>query len=464
MFLQKAVFVNSCFCAIIVFGTEVLALAGLCRATTIYAQEHQVCIWCGRPQRDRPYEHIATQNPRGPYACSSLTMMAEEQENSPTNGEPRRCPNCNTRVATKATTCLMCGASLVVAEEPPTEEEETKRHIPSWVGSVIVFVLALMIVAAGGFGLYTMLTAAPELEEATPKIAPTRTPTATWTSVPVQQPTPTSTSTPIPPRVHEVQEGQTLSDIAVSYDITIEQILALNPEVDPELIQVGEVLLIPADAATPGPANAAESGDSTPTPEDFVVHVVESGETLISIAEQYGISVSLLRTANDLAADEESIQPEQSLVIPLSTLTPTLTPTKDPNATPTPQPPYAAPPLLGPPDGAIFEDPEAAVLLQWASVSVLEGDEWYELTLSQPPGGIVSDTVRIRATAWRVPPELLLKANAEVREFRWKVQVVREAQEDEESSYQEAGASSETRTFIWLEPTPTSTPRPTPTP
>lgn len=390
--------------------------------------------------------------------------MAEEQEFPLRDSEQRRCPACDARVAAQATTCLMCGASLTEEAEDTEEKVETKRRVPSWVGSVVVLILSLVIVAAGGFGLYTMLTTTPEAKDTTPTTLPTNTATITPMTTPTPASTPKPTPTPIPPRVHEVQAGETMSDIAASYDISVEQILALNPEVDPELIQVGEVLLIPAEAATPGPASVAESDGPTPTPKDFVVHIVESGETLISIAEQYNISVDLLRTANDLAANEENIQADQSLIVPLSTLQPSPTPTIDPNATPTPEPPYPAPPLLGPPNDAIFESAEKPVLLQWASVSVLEDDEWYELILSQPPGGVVSDTIYTRATAWRVPPELMLKAETEMRDFRWKVQVVREVQEGNQLSYQEAGASSETRTFTWLGPTPTPTPPPTPTP
>lgn len=43
-----------------------------------------------------------------------------------------------------------------------------------------------------------------------------------------------------------VQEGDTLSSIAARYDVTVEDILAVNPEVDPDDLQPGDYLRIPA--------------------------------------------------------------------------------------------------------------------------------------------------------------------------------------------------------------------------
>ncbi len=362
--------------------------------------------------------------------------------------EPRYCPECETRVAAKASTCLMCGASLEEETKDEAEEKEPPRGLPAWVSSVVVVVLAIIILTVGAFSFYTLLIAEPPAEDLPPTASPTPTSTSTPTSTPTQTPTSTPTSTPIPPITHKVEKGETLSDIAVLYDLPAEEILALNPEVEPDLIRAEDVLLIPAPTPTPGATSTPDPDNPTPTPGDFVVHVVKSGETLLGIAEQYDVSIDLIRTANDLPADEETIQAEQSLIIPNEKGAPTPTPTINPNATPTPIPPYEAPALLNPPDGMLFADAQEPVL-QWASVSVLRDDEWYQLTISQPDGGVISDTIRTRATAWRVPEELLEKANAQVSEIAWQVQIVREALEGDEIVYEEAGAASERRTFSW---------------
>lgn len=351
----------------------------------------------------------------------------------------------------------MCGASLV-EEEEPEQEEEKKRAIPGWVGSVAAIVLALAILGGGGFGLYTMLAVEPEPEPTEVPVTPSPTATLVPSPTPTDTPVPTPTPTPLPPQAHDVQEGETVSDIAALYDVTVDEILALNPEVDPELIQPGQVLLVPAPNPQADAVAAAEAGDAASTSDGFVVHVVSPGETLSTIAEDYGVSVSVVRTANDLSPDDETIRAEQSLVIPLSTPTPSPTPTADPDATPTVMAPYTPPKLLHPPDGAALDS--APVLLQWASVSVLERDEWYELRLWQPSGDVVSATVQTRATAWRVPSDLLQRADADAPTFRWRVRVVRETGEQ---IYEEAGVPSASYSFLWQgATTPSSGATPTP--
>lgn len=388
--------------------------------------------------------------------------MAKEPEVSLTE-EPRHCPACGARVAAQATTCLMCGASLV-EEEAAAEGEQVRRGLPNWASTLIVVVLAVVILAAGGFGLYSLLTAEPEL--VSPTLTPTDTPTATPSptpSTPTHTPTIAPTPTPVPPRVHQVREDETLIVIAVAYDTTVEAILAMNPDVDPDLLQVGQLLFVPA--ATPGPTSTPGPGTPTVTPSGLMIHVVVPGDTLSSIAEEYDVTVDAIRRANDLPPDDDTIHVNQSLVIPMGTPVPSPTPTIDPNVTPTPIPPYQSPPLLSPPDGAIFMGSDEPILLQWASVSILCDDEWYALTLLQPPGGVLSDTTYTRTAAWRVPFDLLPPADAAVCEFRWQVQVVREARDrGGELIYEEAGNPSEVRTFTWLAPTPTPGPSPTPAP
>ena len=82
----------------------------------------------------------------------------------------------------------------------------------------------------------TTTTPAP----ATP--APTATPVATPEPTPAPEPTPEPATEPIE---YEIVAGDTLSAIAVEFDVTVDAILALNPGLEPDTIQVGQVILVP---------------------------------------------------------------------------------------------------------------------------------------------------------------------------------------------------------------------------
>ncbi len=80
---------------------------------------------------------------------------------------------------------------------------------------------------------------------ASPVAAATSEPTATPppTAVPA---TPTPAATPTPePRRYTVQGDDTLSDIAQRFGITTARLMAANPNVDPSLMRIGSVLIIP---------------------------------------------------------------------------------------------------------------------------------------------------------------------------------------------------------------------------
>lgn len=370
--------------------------------------------------------------------------MEEEPPVRTEDEQPRLCPVCGARVAARATTCLICGA--VLNEQEPAHEAETKRELPGWVQGLAAVGLALLILAAGGFGLYRLMQSNPQ--EAAPSVTPSHTPTSSPTATATRTPPPTLTPTSPPPRVHQVQPNETLSEIAENYNVPISDLLALNPDLDPELIQVGQVLLIPPDISL------LASTEPTATPGDFIVHVVAAGETLDSISEKYGVSVDKIRLANGLPEGDQTIRVNQSLAIPVDTPTPTPTPIPDTDTTPTAIPLYPAPPLLNPLDGAILSPADGPLVLEWASVGILRKNEWYEVQLLEPGGGVISQTAYTRATSWRVPGTLLLEAKTEKSKFSWHVRVVRGS----DTKYEQAGAPSRKRSFVWLAPTPSPEP------
>jgi LysM repeat protein len=359
----------------------------------------------------------------------------------------------------------MCGFVLdgviVEEEEPVEEEEEEPRRRSRWWFWPAVAGLSLLILVVIGLVMRPFLF--PALPTPTASAVPTRTSVPTLTALPTDVPTATPTPTPLPPRAHQVEEGETLISIAEEYETTVEEILTLNPGITPELLQVGQVLLIPPAVPEPEPTGEVPTGDSSPTPTDFIVHVVEAGDTLSTIAEEYGVTVALIRAANSqIAPGSDVIRVNQTLIIPIGTPMPSPTPTADLDASPTPIPLYSAPSLLGPLDGTVFGGPDAVIVLQWASVSLLGVGEWYELRLLPPDGDPLLEYTR--STAYRLSADLYPSGGSREREFSWQVHVVRRVRR--ENTYELASDEGAVYTFTWLEdpltPTPTVVPSPTP--
>lgn len=329
-----------------------------------------------------------------------------------------------------------------------------------------VIVLAL---AGGAVWLRSYVTAAPPptitpLPTATETLAPTETPTLPpATSTPTVTPVPTQANTPAPPTRYTVRLGDTLGSIAERYGTTIEKIQQFNSLQSTEVIQVGQTLLIPVAGSTPNPTNTprpTETFVAGPTP-GTVLHVVQSGDTLLGISLKYGVPMNIIQRANEIK-DAETIQVGQQLVIPIgpmATATPGLPPT------PTGLPTYPAPALLSPLSDQVFEGNEEPILLQWASVGILQQNEYYQVRLERVDASAPPTLFRTRATGWHIPADLFPKLDDTHRTLKWQVRVVREigTRADDTTIYQDAGLLSVTRTFQWLIAPPTPTPTPGPT-
>ena len=113
-----------------------------------------------------------------------------------------------------------------------------------------------------------------------------------------------SQPTPIPGLVYTVQSGDNLSGIAEQFGVAWQDIAAANNILGPNYnIFRGQKLTIPGVTATPAPAIGVKK------------HVVQSGETLGSIAVQYGVTVQAILEANQLA-NPDLLRVGQELVIP----------------------------------------------------------------------------------------------------------------------------------------------------
>lgn len=133
----------------------------------------------------------------------------------------------------------------------------------------------------------------------------------------------------VPERTHTVREGDSLWDIALEYDVTVDQLLQLNPEVSKSML-VGQTLII-SQSSAPSESSQTEAPSSTPETEDPEeeqpeedpeenasasprTHTVQGGDSLWDISIQYDVSVEQLQQLNpDIS---KSMLVGQTLIIP----------------------------------------------------------------------------------------------------------------------------------------------------
>lgn len=127
--------------------------------------------------------------------------------------------------------------------------------------------------------------------------------------------TPSAASTPqreAEGQYHTVEAGQTYFSISRLYNLTVDQLLALNQRTANDRLAVGQRLLVrrnaPAAVSTPA---------ATPPAVRYVNHTVASGETLFRISQKYGVSTEEIQQANNMT--DVTVKLGQILRIPTRT-------------------------------------------------------------------------------------------------------------------------------------------------
>lgn len=123
---------------------------------------------------------------------------------------------------------------------------------------------------------------------------------------------------PVPPKPFPkdrfviVQKGDTLFKIAQREGVSLEALIAANPQIkDPNLIFPGQKVFIPAK---PHPHPHPKPH---PKPEPTTrVYIVQQGDTLFKIAQRFGVSLDALIRANPQIKDPNLIFPGQKILIP----------------------------------------------------------------------------------------------------------------------------------------------------
>lgn len=100
---------------------------------------------------------------------------------------------------------------------------------------------------------------------------------------------------------YTVVAGDTLAAIARRYGTTIDELVRLNNIANPNVLSLGQQLIVPV-------AGGTSTGQGQ-------TYVVQKGDTLLSIARRFGVTVAQLQSANNIT-NPDRIYPGQVLVIP----------------------------------------------------------------------------------------------------------------------------------------------------
>jgi LysM repeat protein len=116
--------------------------------------------------------------------------------------------------------------------------------------------------------------------------------------------------------VYEVVSGDTLSSIAVRFDITLESLFALNDLNDVSVITIGqEIILGYTNDATRVAAAPYVPPGATLRDDGAYVHVVITGDSLIAIAAAYGLTLPEVLDLNEGLAAESLLTLGQEIVV-----------------------------------------------------------------------------------------------------------------------------------------------------
>lgn len=179
-------------------------------------------------------------------------------------------------------------------------------------------------------------------------------------------------------------------------------------------------------------------------------YTVQPGDTVALIAAQFGSTVDRILTTNGLDANA-LIRPGDTLRVSVSNIPGEVIEgaTSVETATGGPGEFYPVPMLLGPTNNATLSRDEL-ILLRWVSVDILADDEWYVVRV-MPDDAITQEIPLIwtKSNSERLTQELAPAAGSAAR-YSWRVSVVRVTlRADGQRGLDAVSPTSEIRTFTW---------------
>ena len=234
----------------------------------------------------------------------------------------------------------------------------------------------------------------PSAVNLTPFLTSTRSPSQTPELLIVAQETPLPSPTPF---TYTVQQGDTLSSIALKFGVSMDDLQAANPEVSPNAMSIGQVIHIPSNPENP-------SGEPTPTPVPFTIQQIECYPTA-----DHGMWCFVL-VHNDFSDFMENVSAQVTLIDANHTSIASQTAWLSLNILP----PNTSLPLavFFPPEIPSDAKPEVQIL---TAISLLPNDERYL------PATINNTIVQVNANGRRarVNGQVLLPGNAKAASQVW---------------------------------------------
>lgn len=119
---------------------------------------------------------------------------------------------------------------------------------------------------------------------------------------------------------YEIQSGDTLFTIAQANEVTLADLLAENDLTENAIIQPGQIVTLPNcidgddDVVAPNTSSTIATATVASTTDDDI-HTVVAGDTILTIARQYNVTVNSILQANTIP-DPNNLTVGQQLVIP----------------------------------------------------------------------------------------------------------------------------------------------------
>ncbi len=375
------------------------------------------------------------------------------------------CPTCGTRLGINATRCSVCGSTLSTSVAVSSSKAVTGPRMPAVTLSLpLLFGIAVLLLVIGAGVVFAVMRGMPGQTPVEGAVAPTSESSPTVTGTATLTPTMTLTVTPLPtwtlppPVEYTVADGDTCGPIAFAFGVSIQSIIVQNNLDTNCTLSVGQKLQIPqpTPTASPEPTRTLNPTEMVQAECNTMEYTVKAGESMNGIAANYAVSMASIIQYNGLSS--EMLLEGQKIIIPLCEQmleTPTSTPV----------PPYAAPNLLLPADGASYTNPSEVITVQWSSVGTLRQNEAYAVTIEDVTEGEARKLVEYVTDQKFIVPQSFRPVSSSPHVFRWSVLPVRQTGTDNSGNpvWEPAGAASVQRVFSWMgtgSPPPTNTPEP----